>query len=178
MTDFQEELRRNLRSPETVAKEREDEEIARQYENAAFELSQIKDKLIESAKNAQYTVENGVTRVFCLYKPMLGRSYLRMEVTDNMEQLVQDRKRLAIFRDPDLVYHSWRSFEIDPRWSDEYRLFSGALKELTAKENIVVEFVVYNPRNEQVYPFPSTVDEHYSMSSCELRIKASTAVAE
>ncbi len=85
MTDFQEELRRNLRSPETVAKEREDEEIARQYENAAFELSQIKDKLIESAKNAQYTVENGVTRVFCLYKPMLGRSYLRMEVTDNME---------------------------------------------------------------------------------------------
>lgn len=36
MTDFQEELRRNLRSPETVAKEREDEEIARQYENAAF----------------------------------------------------------------------------------------------------------------------------------------------
>ena len=67
MTDFQEELRRNLRSPETVAKEREDEEIARQYENAAFELSQIKNKLIESAKNAQYTVENGVTRVFCLY---------------------------------------------------------------------------------------------------------------
>ena len=51
-------------------------------------------------------------------------------------------------------------------------------EELAAKENIVVEFVVYNPRNEQVYPFPSTVDEHYSMSSCELRIKASTAVAE
>lgn len=46
MTDFQEELRRNLRSPETVAKEREDEEIARQYENAAFELSQIKNKLV------------------------------------------------------------------------------------------------------------------------------------
>lgn len=43
--------------------------------------------------------------MFCLYKPMLGRSYLRMNVTDNMEQLVQDRKSLAIFRDPDLVYH-------------------------------------------------------------------------
>lgn len=176
MTDFQEELRRNLRSPETVAKEREDEETVRQYERAAFELSQIKNKLVESAKNAEYTVENGVTKVLCLYKPMHGSDYLRMNVTDNMEQLVQDRKRLAIFRDPDLVYHSWRSFEIDPRWSDEYRLFSGALKELAAKENIVVEFVVYNPGNGQVYPFPSTVDEHYSLPYCKLYIKASTTV--
>ena len=178
MTDFQEELRRNLRSPEAVAKEKEDEETARQYENGAFELSQLKQALIESAKSAQYTVENGVTKVYCLYKPLHGRSYLRMNVTDNMEQLVQDRKRLAIFRDPDLVLQSWRHFEIDPRWSDEYRLFSGALKELAARENIFVEFVVYNRNTEQVYPFPSTVDEHYSMSSCELRIKASTVVAD
>lgn len=178
MTDFQEELRRNLRSPETVAKEKEDEEIARQYKNAEFELSQIKNKLIESAKNAQYTVENGVTKVYCLYKPLGRSSYLRMNVTDNMEQLVQDRKRLAIFRDPDLVLQSWRHFEVDPRWSDEYRLFSAALKELAARENIFVEFVVYNRNTEQVYPFPSTVDEHYSMSSCELCIKASTVVAD
>lgn len=178
MNDFQEELRRNLRSPETVAKEKEDEETARQYENAAFELSQLKRALLESAKNAQYTVENGVTKVYCLYKSLHGRSYLRMKVTDNMEQLVQDRKRLAIFRDPDLVLQTWRHFEVDPRWSDEYRLFSGALKELAARENIFVEFVVYNWNTEQVYPFPSTVKEHYSMSSCELRIRASTVVAE
>lgn len=178
MNDFQEELRRNLRSPEAVAKEKEDEETARQCENAAFELSQLKRALLESAKNAQYTVENGVTKVYCLYKPLHGRSYLRMKVTDNMEQLVQDRKRLAIFRDPDLVLQTWRHFEVDPRWSDEYRLFSAALKELAARENIFVEFVVYDPRTQQVYPFPSTVKEHYSLPYCELRIRASTVVAE
>jgi len=175
--NFQDELKKNLRSPEVVKKEVDEQKTNRTLETAKYDLSKIKSRLIESAKVGKYTVENGVTKVTCIYEDywQLNR-YMRTGRLDNGTELAENQKKFILFRDPNLVYCVWKTFQIEPKYSEEYYRYSAALKQLATAENIQIEFVVHNNKTGEFYPFPSKVKDTYNMTYCQLCVRASTAI--
>ena len=61
--NFQDEIKKNLRSPEAVKKESDEQKANYMLETVKHDLRKIKELLIESAKGAKYTVENVYTRI-------------------------------------------------------------------------------------------------------------------
>lgn len=177
-SSFHDELKQNLRSPEVVRKENEEKKTNRALETAKYDLSKIKSKLIENAKAAKYTVENGVTTVTCIYEDywQINR-YMRTGRLDNGNEIAENQKKFALLRDPNLVYCVWKTFQIEPKYSAEYYQYAAALKQVAAEENIQIEFVVHNNKSGEIYPFPSKVRETYNMTYCQLCVKASTVIS-
>lgn len=176
--NFQDELKKNLRSPEVVKKENEEKKTNYVLETAKYDLSKIKSKLIENAKNAQYTIENGVTTVTCLYEDYYKiNRYMRTSRLDNGNEIAQNQKKFALLRDPNLVYCVWKNFQIEPKYSDEYFQYSTTLKRVAAEENIQIEFVVHNSKTNEIYPFPSKIRDNYNMTYCQLCVRASTVIS-
>ncbi|MDO4754768.1 MAG: hypothetical protein Q4A54_00340 [Parabacteroides sp.] len=133
--NFQDELKKNLRSPETVQQE------ARQQENdwimmkAKNSLHNIKRQLIESAKYARTETKNGVTSVYCFYD--LPYHYMNVRRVDNIDEIKQDQQKFALFRDPKLIYRSWNCYEVASRYSTEFWQYISALKKLLPQKRLV-----------------------------------------
>ena len=177
VTNFQDELRKNLRSPEVVKKETEEKKTNYVLETAKYDLGKIKKKLIENAKNAEYTVTNGVITVSCIYEDYWKiNRYMRTGRLDNGNEIAENQKRFALLRDPNLVYCVWKTFQIEPKYSDEYFQYANTLKRVAAEENIQIEFVVHNGKTGEIYPFPSKVRETYNMTYCQLCVRANTVI--
>lgn len=175
--NFQDELRQNLRSPEVVKKETEEKKTNYILETAKYDLRKIKNKLIENAKNAKYTVTNGVTTVSCIYEDYYKiNRYMRTSRLDNGDEIAQNQKKFALLRDSNLVYCVWKSFQIEPKYRDEYFQYANTLKRVAAEENIQIEFVVHNGKTNEIYPFPSKVRDTYNMTYCQLCVRASTVI--
>lgn len=175
--NFQDEIKKNLRSPEAVKKESDEQKANYMLETVKHDLRKIKELLIESAKGAKYTVENGVTKVTCLYEDYWKiNRYMRTGRLDNGNEIAENQKKFVLFRDPNLVYCVWKTFQIDPRYSEEYHRYSATLKQLAAEENIQIEFVVHNNRTNEIYPFPTKIKDTYNMTYCQLCVRASTVI--
>ncbi len=173
-TSFQEELRQNLRSPEVVRQENADRLNNSMRFEAERTLRDIKNGLMYKAKNAEYVTENGCTSLTCFCQ--MPHRFMRTRREDNTDQLKRDKQTFFLFRDPNLVYMTWNNYEIEPKYSTEYRQYMSALKELASKENINIEAVVYSSRENKYVTFPSRVQNDYSFG-WSLCVKATTVVS-
>jgi len=173
-TNFQDELKQNLRTPETVRQENAERTSNAMRYNAERTMREIKNVLLYKAKNAEYLTENGRTYLTCFCQ--MPYRFMRTRREDNGEQLRQNQKTFVLFRDPNLIYMTWNNYEIEPKYSNEYWQYITALKELAAKENISVESVVYNGRDKKWVAFPSRVRNDYS-SGWTLCVKATTIIS-
>ena len=102
--------------------------------------------------------------------------FMRTRREDNGDQLKQNQQTFVLFRDPNLVYMTWNNYQVEPKYSTEYQQYIFALKELAAKENIRIESVVYNSRENKYVPFPSRVRNDYS-TGWSLCVKATTVIS-
>lgn len=172
--DFQNELKQNLRSAETVQRE------ARQQENdwimmkAKNSLHDIKRQLIESAKYARTETKNGVTSVYCFYD--LPYHYMNVRRVDNIDEIKQDQQRFALFRDPNLIYRSWNCYEVASKYSTEFWQYISALKRIAATEKISLEPVVYNSKENKMASFPTKLPNDYSMG-WRLCVRATSVIS-
>ena len=173
-TSFQEELRQNLRSPEVVRQENADRLNNSMRFEAERTLRDIKNGLMYKAKNAEYVTENGCTSLTCFCQ--MPHRFMRTRREDNTDQLKRDKQTFFLFRDPNLVYMTWNNYEIEPKYSTEYRQYMSALKELASKENINIEAVVYSSRENKYVTFPSRVRNDYSFG-WSLCVKATTVIS-
>lgn len=169
---FQDELKKNMRTPEIVRQENAERERSFAMWEAKRTLETIKKILLQKVQNAEYTKKNGVTSVSCLCN--IDHRYLRKKSYDNGEQLRQDRKKSFILRDPNLIYRTWDVFDVEPKYSSEYNSFMSALREIASKENISIETVINNGKNE-IYKFPSTTERIYGYA--QLCVRATTIIA-
>lgn len=161
-TSFQEKLKKNMRTPEQVRKEDEERDRNAAMWEAKRALAEIKELLIYKVQRAEYEIINGVTYVSCI-STRINYRYLHQKLCDN-------------HNDPNFYYSkykSWKVFGVDSKYKNEYYHFMTALKEIAAKENILIEPVL----NDQVYgifPFPFTSDKvSFSPRLC---IKATTII--
>ena len=158
--DFQEELKQNMRSPEVVRRENAERMNNAMKYDAERTMREIKNALMYKAKNAEYVIENGVTSLTCFCQ--MPYRFMRSREEDNLEQLKQNQQIFVLFRDPNLIYMTWKNYEINPKYNNEYWQYISALKELAKKEKISIESVVYNSRDKKYVPFPSRVRNDYS----------------
>jgi len=172
--NFQDELKQNMRSPEAVRRENQERENNAMMTRANLTMREIKRALIQSAKDAKYTTQNGVSTVSCICRADY-QWYMRRGSKDNLNELKQDNQKFVLFRDPNLIYRSWDTFEIEPKHSAEFHQYYAALKTVAAKENISVEFVVHDFRDNEVYPFPSVIPNKV-LGYYQLAIRATTKV--
>ena len=173
-TSFQDELRQNLRSPEVVRQENTDRLNNSMRFEAERTLKDIKNSLMYKAKNAEYVTANGCTSLTCFCQ--MPYRFMRTRREDNGDQLRQNQNTFFLFRDPKLVYMTWNNYEVEPKYSTEYQQYFSALKELAAKENIIVESVVYSSRENKYVTFPSRVRNDYSFG-WSLCVKATTIIS-
>lgn len=158
---FQDELKQNLRTPDVVKRENADREYNARLTEAKLTLHDIKKALVQSAKDARYTTQNGVTTISCLCR--IPQRYLRRRSENNGDQLRENQQKFVLFRDPDLIYRTWDSFDVEPRYASEYRQYAAALKQVAAEENISIEFVIHGAKEDKVYPFPTKVPSVYTI---------------
>ena len=150
---FQDELKRNMRSPETAIN------ASIQFE-AKQTIDNIKKELMACVKLGKYTTQNGVTMVTCYYGISLHR--LRSSYENNGEAIRRDSKRFFLFREAGLVYRTWWEYDIKPQYSTEHAQFMTALKQLAAEENIRVECGIHTPKDGRFYSLPAKIDSLYA----------------
>ena len=172
--NFQDELRRSIRTPEEVNKETVEKENEALMTAAKQTLADIKNALMSNAQNAKYSTQNGITTVSCLCR--ISQRYLRRRTMNNSEQLKQNQQKFFLLRDPNLVYCTWDCFEVEPKLSSEYYQYIEMLKQLAAQENITVEVVIHDATGKKEYPFPIKLKRFYSVH-CYLCVRASTTIS-
>lgn len=171
---FQDELKKNMRSPEEVNKENAEKAKEARMTEAKRTLFDIKNALVSNAKDAKYRTENGITTVSCLCH--IPQRFLSRRSISNSEQLRQNQQKFFLLRDPSIVYCTWECFEINPKYSNEYYQYIQALEYLAAKENIKVEIVIHDATHGKDYPFPAKLQRFYSVY-CYLSVKATTIIS-
>ena len=171
-TSFQDELKKNMRTPETVRQENSERERSSAMWEAQRTLDIIKKLLLNKVQNAEYVKQNGITSVSCTCD--IDHRYLRKRSYNNGDQLRENQKKSFLFRDPNLVYRTWDVFDVEPKYASEYNNFMAALRELASKENITIEPILLNGKNG-VYPFPSTQDRIFGYT--QLCVRATTIIA-
>lgn len=171
-TSFQDELKKNMRTPETVRQENAERERSSAMWEAKRTLDTIKELLLHKVQNAEYVKQNGVTSVSCTCD--INQRYLRKRSYNNGDQLRENQKKSFLFRDPNLIYRTWDVFDVEPKYISEYNNFMSALKELASKENITIEPILLNGKNG-VYAFPSTQDRIFGYT--QLCVRATTIIA-
>ncbi len=171
---FQDVLKQNLRTPEVVRNEKSKMELEECEKDAEFVLSIIKDMLITNVQNAVYIEQDGVTTVSCIYN--LPQHFLRRTHKNNSEQLIRNQKTNFLLREPNLVYRSWDTFDVEPEYRSKFYLFMICLKELAEKEHIYIEKVIYEPHRDNIYPFPIDID--LAVGTYYLAVKATTRISD
>lgn len=172
--DFQEELKQNLRSPETVYKEKIQQKTDKAKAEAEKALSNIKYRLLENAKNAKTETIDGVTSVYCFYE--IPSNYMKIRKVDNSDELREDAKKLI--HDPTLRHHEWRYYEVSPTYGTEYYAFIWALEELAKAEKISIKPVIYNSREKQMASFPTVLKDAFSWDfDTRLCVRATSVVS-
>ena len=171
-TSFQDELRNNMRAPETVRQENAERERSSAMWEAKRTLDTIKKVLLHKVQNAEYINKNGVTSVSCVCD--INYRYLRKRSYNNGDQLRQNQQKFVLLRDPNLIYRTWDVFDVEPKYSSEYHNFMSALREIASKENITIEPVLLNGKNG-VYSFPSTTEKIFGY--VQLAVRATTILA-
>ena len=171
-SSFQDELKKNMRTPETVSHENAERERSSAMWEAKRTLETIKELLLHKVQNAEYVKQNGVTSVSCTCD--INHRYLRKRSYNNGDQLRENQKKSFLFRDPNLIYRTWDVFDVQPEYVSQYNSFMSALREIAAKENITIEPVLLNGKNG-VYPFPSTQDRIFGYT--QLCVRATTIIA-
>lgn len=171
---FQDELKKNMRSPEEVNRENAEKAKEARMTEANLTLFDIKKALVNNAKDAKYQIENGITTVSCVCR--IPQRFLSRRSINNSEQLRQNQQKFFLFRDPSIVYCTWECFEVEPKYSDEYHQYVQALKQLAAKENIQVEIIIHDATDGKDYPFPAKLQRFYSVH-CYLSVKATTVIS-
>lgn len=171
-SSFQDELKKNMRTPETVRQENAERERSSAMWEAKRTLDTIKKILLHKVQSAEYTKQNGVTSVSCTCD--IDHRYLRKRSYNNGDQLRENQKKSFLFRDPNLIYRTWDVFDVEPKYLSEYNGFMSALREIAAKENITIEPVLLNGKNG-VYAFPSTQDRIFGYT--QLCVRATTIIA-
>lgn len=172
--DFQEELKQNLRSAETVENEARQQELAEMKAEAAKSLKEIKYRLLESAKYARTETKDGVTSVYCFYQ--LPYHYMSFSRGNNDEELRANAKLPKLLRDPNLKYHSWTCYDVEPENSTKYYLYIWSLRELAAAEKISIETVIYDSKANKMASFPAKLSHDYG-SSWRLCVRATSVVS-
>ena len=168
---FQEELKKNMKSPEVVQKEKDD--IDRKYAICEAErtIKKIKENLLYKVRHAEYEHEDEVTLVSCTCD--INQHYLRSQWYSNTAELKKDKDTFFLFRNPNLVYKSGYYYDINPDYKCDYNFFITALNELASKEKITIEIVLLN--NGKIFPFPFYLD---SLSGyVKLCVKATTIIS-
>lgn len=171
--NFQDELRKNLRTPEEVNKETAAKEKRAQMTAARQTLADIKSTLMSNAQNAKYSTQNGTTTVSCLY--CISQHFLQRTSKNNSKELAQDLKKPRFPRRPKVVYCTWECFTVNPQFSHEYYLYIEAVTSLAARDDIQIEVVILDATTNKVYPFPAELKRFYSVH-CYLCIRATTVV--
>ena len=172
-TSFQDELKKNMRTPETVRQEHSERERSSSMWEAQRTLETIKKQLLNKVQNAEYVKQNGVTSVSCICD--INHRYLRKRSYNNGDQLRENQKKSFLFRDPNLIYRTWDEFDIEPKYSSEYHSFISALKQIASKDNISIEPVIYNGKHNEVYAFPCKSEKTFTYM--QLGIRATTIIA-
>lgn len=172
--DFQEELKQNLRSPETVYKEEIQQKTDKARAEAEKALSNIKYRLLESARNAQTETIDGVTSVYCFYE--IPSKYMKTRKVDNNDELGKDAKKLI--HDPTLRHHEWQHYEVSPTYGTEYFAYIWALEELAKAENINIKPVIYNKKEKQMASFPTVLKDAFFWGyGCRLCVRATSVIS-
>lgn len=183
MTSFQDELRKNMRSKEDVKKEYEErirkakEQEKKEMEaEAMLTLQKVKGMLLQNVKAASYTMKNGVTTVSCLCDA--PSRFLSHRPRNNSMELERNNRSFILLRDPTMHYQIWDEFYITPAYTQEYDLYSDALKRLAGEENISIEFVICNVSRggTSECPFPSN-SKNIHISKGKLCIRACTVIS-
>ena len=172
-TSFQDELKKNMRTLETVRQENAERERSSAMWEAQRTLETIKKLLLNKVQNAEYVKQNGVTLVSCICD--INHRYLRKRSYNNGDQLRENQKKSFLFRDPNLIYRTWDEFDIEPKYSSEYHSFISALKQIASKDNISIEPVIYNGKHNEVYAFPCKSEKTFTYM--QLGIRATTIIA-
>lgn len=171
---FQDELRQNMRSTEDMKRENVEKENEARTIEAKLTLSEIKNALVNSVKNAEYSTQNGTTTVSCLCR--IPQRFLRRRSENNSEQLRRNQQKFFLFRDPSIVYCTWECFEIEPNYINEYHQYVNALENIAAQENIKVEIVIHDATDDKVYSFPIKLKQFYYIY-CYLSVRALTVIS-
>lgn len=172
--DFQEELKQNLRSAETVYKEEIQQKTDKAKAEAQKAFGNIKYRLLESARNAQTEIIDGVTSVYCFYE--IPSIYMKSYRVDNNDELRKDAKKLI--HDPLLRYHVWYHYDVSPTYCTEYFAYISVLKELAKAENISIKPVIYNKRVKQMASFPTVLKDAFSWEfDSRLCVRATSAIS-
>lgn len=158
--DFNEQLKQSIRTPETVKSEIDAQKTNAMYKEAELTLRDIKCALVYSAKEAKYVVVDGIKTVYCFCS--ISQRFMQKKRIDNANELRQNNQTFFLFRDPNLQYMTWNSYEIVPKYREDFHKFLSALKQLASKEKIEVECVVYNSKDNKYVPFPSKSRNDYS----------------
>lgn len=174
VTSFQDELKQNLRSPKTVEEGKTQKALDSAMAEAKSVLYKIKKKLIQNAQNAQYLTQNGVTTVSCV--DSIPQHFLRRRHSDNNEQIIINQKTSFLMRDRHLIYRSWVSFDVEPQYSSEFSLFMTTLKKVAKQENINIDCVIHDMRENTVYPFPTDITNAFGVYA--LSVKASINICD
>ena len=167
---FQEELKKNMKTPEVVQKEKYDIERKYAMSQAEITMKKIKEYLMYKVQHGEYEQEEGVTFVSCTCD--INQHYLRSQWYNNTAEIKKDKETFFLFRDPNLVYKSGYYYDIKPDYKLEYNLFINALKELARKEKITIETVLVSGGKE--YPIPYKLDSLGNYT--KLCVKATTII--
>lgn len=181
---FQNELKKNMKAPEQVQKEKTERDKQSAKWEAERTLSKIKEYLMYNVKHAEYEKEDGVTFVSCTCG--INRHYLSQEWYDNSTELKKDKETFFLFRDPSLIYKTGYYYDIKPYYQNEYNYFINALKELASKEKISIETVLVKNEKvlvgkevvnkEKVFPFPCKIESSVG-SYARLCVKATIIIS-
>lgn len=168
---FQEELKKNMKTPEKVRQEKAEYERKSAMWEAERTIKKIKEYLLYNVQQGEYEIEDGVALVSCTCD--INQHYLRSQWYSNTAELKKDKETFFLFRDPNLVYKSGYYYDIKPDYIHEYDLFMTALNELARKEKLTIEVVLVN--GNKVFSFPNRL---YSLSGyVKLCVKATTIIS-
>lgn len=173
--NFQDELRQSLRDPEAVQQEQNDRLNAALKKEASQTLARLRREMVANAKSAHYTT-TGADATVCAICAIPQR-FIRKRRMDNNAQLIANNKR-GIFRDRSIVYRVWYSFELDTHYEAEYRQFTSIFRQLANADGISVDFLLYDTKTNNCYPFPTRLDGFQIDSYFVLAVKGVSQVSQ
>lgn len=136
-------------------------------------MDQIKKQLIQNAKTAHYTTQNGTKIISCICS--IDQQYMHIESKSNNDQLIQNEKNSFLDKDQDLISKSWDVFQMEPKYKNEFIHYISELQKMARNDNIQVECVVYDSKDNTVYAFPGITDRKLT-AYYQLSIRATTII--
>lgn len=151
MSTFQDELYRNIKTPEQINKEQKELIIAQ----AELDYECIKHELMSKAKSGDYSKVNGKTYIYTNYNSMYLPDYI---LRDNQTT----RRKKILFSGYDVNTNITYSIKNQ----EEYDLFLKTIRELAKEDDIEIEpiFLSVEFTNKQPITLPFTYRGQYSIA--------------